>query len=86
MIGALHGLAGAAPAIALLQVARSTSFLRMSYLATFAVGTALGMALYALLTGWLVGRAAVRSERLARALGKFTGAGTIVIGIIWLLR
>jgi nickel/cobalt transporter (NicO) family protein len=87
MIGALHGLAGAAPAVALLQVARSTSFLQgMSYLATFAVGTALGMALYALLTGWLVGRAAIRSERLARALGKLTGAGTIAIGVIWLLR
>jgi sulfite exporter TauE/SafE len=87
LIGALHGLAGAAPAIALLQVARSDSFLQgMSYLATFAVGTAAGMALYALITGWLVGRAAIRSERLVRVLGKLTGASTVAIGVIWLLR
>ena len=87
MIGALHGLAGAAPAVALLQVARSGSFLQgMSYLATFALGTAAGMALYALITGWLVGRAAIRSERLARILGKLTGASTVAIGVIWLLR
>ena len=78
---------GAAPAVALLQVARSGSFLQgMSYLATFAVGTAAGMALYALLTGWLVGRAAIRSERLVRVLGKLTGASTVAIGVIWLLR
>ena len=87
MIGALHGLAGAAPAVALLQVTRSGSFLQgMAYLGIFAVGTAFGMAAYALLTGWLMGRAAIRSERLARVLGKLTGLGTVTIGLIWLLH
>ena len=87
MIGTLHGLAGAAPALALLQIARSDSVLQgMAYLGTFALGTALGMGLYALATGWLMGRAAIRSERWARRLGKLTGASTILIGIIWLLR
>ncbi len=87
MIGALHGLAGAAPAVALLQVARSGSFVQgMAYLGIFALGTAIGMAAYALLTGWVICRAATRSERLARILGKLTGVGTVTIGVIWLFR
>ncbi|HSL69482.1 MAG TPA: sulfite exporter TauE/SafE family protein [Longimicrobiales bacterium] len=87
VIGTMHGLAGAAPALALLQIARTDSLLQgMAYLGTFALGTALGMGLYALATGWLMGRAAVRSERWARWLGKVTGISTILIGIIWLLR
>jgi len=87
MIGALHGLAGAAPAVALLQIARQESlFEGMTYLATFAAGTALGMVAYALITGYFMGRAAVASQRWARALGKFAGLGTIIIGFVWLLR
>ena len=87
LIGALHGLAGAAPAIALLEVTRQASLLQgMAYMVVFAVGTAIGMALYALITGFLMGRAALASERWARVLGKLTGLSTIAIGIYWLIR
>ncbi len=87
MVGALHGLAGATPAIVLLQVARHNSVIEgMAYLATFAVGTAISMALYALLSGYLMGRAAMVSQKWARMLGQLTGISTIVIGIFWLLR
>ena len=87
LIGALHGLAGAAPAIALLEVTRQASLLQgMAYLVVFAIGTAIGMALYALITGFLMGRAALASERWARVLGKLTGLGTVAIGVYWLFR
>ena len=87
LVGALHGLAGATPVIVLLQVARHESMVQgMAYLATFAIGTAIGMASYALITGYLMGRAAVVSEKWARMLGQLTGLSTIVIGIFWLLR
>jgi ABC-type nickel/cobalt efflux system permease component RcnA len=87
LIGAVHGLAGAAPAIALLQVSRFDSVVHgTAYLLVFAIGTALSMALYALVTGYVVGRAAIASQRWARRLGLFTGVGTIAIGIFWLFR
>ena len=87
MVGVLHGLAGAAPIIMLLQIADHQSVVEgVAYLLTFAIGTAIGMALYALLTGYLVGRAALASQRWARRLGQLAGVGTIAIGIAWLLR
>jgi cytochrome c biogenesis protein CcdA len=87
MIGALHGLAGAAPALALLQIARQESLVAgMAYLVLFATGTALGMALYAVATGYFMGRLALASQRWARWLGRLTGLGTIAIGVFWLLH
>jgi nickel/cobalt transporter (NicO) family protein len=87
LVGAMHGLAGAAPTIVLLQLARQESLIQgMVFVTVFAIGTAIGMALYALATGYLAGRAALASERWARKLGQLTGVSTIAIGIIWLLR
>lgn len=87
MIGALHGLAGAAPVIAVMQVARLESIAQATaYLVLFAVGTALSMAGYALITGYLMGKAAFASQRWARWLGQLTGVTTIAIGCFWLLR
>ncbi|MGH7467070.1 MAG: sulfite exporter TauE/SafE family protein [Longimicrobiales bacterium] len=87
MVGVLHGLAGAAPALAVLQIARLDSVVQgIAYLAMFAVGTALGMAVYAVITGYFMDRVATASERWARWLGKLTGLGTIAIGLFWLLR
>ena len=87
MVGALHGLAGATPALILLQVARNESVMQgMAYLASFAIGTAIGMASYALITGYLMGRAALASQWVVRWLGQFTGISTVAIGIFWLMR
>ena len=87
LVGALHGLAGAAPAIALLQLTRLDSFAHgIGFLLSFAVGTAFGMGIYALLAGYLLARASGRSVRLARLVGQTTGFSTILIGVIWLMR
>jgi ABC-type nickel/cobalt efflux system permease component RcnA len=87
VVGVLHGLAGTAPAVALVPI---TSFespaAGVMYLVIFAVGTACGMALYALLAGFVVGRAAFRSERVARWLAVVTGCVTIGVGALWLVR
>lgn len=86
-VGALHGLAGAAPSIALLQVARLDSIVQgMGYLFSFALGTALGMGLYAIFSGFLLRRASARSLGVARALSRATGLSTVIVGVIWLLR
>ena len=86
-IGALHGLAGAAPAVALLQVAAMESIAGgMLYLMAFAIGTAVGMAAYAAVTGFVAGRAAIASEKAARIIGKISGIATIAIGIFWIVR
>jgi len=86
-VGVLHGLAGSAPAVALVPVASFDSAGQgIVYLLLFAVGTAAGMALYAMLAGLVIGRAAVRSERLARGLGIATGCITMAVGAVWLIR
>jgi ABC-type nickel/cobalt efflux system permease component RcnA len=86
-VGLLHGLAGAAPAVALVPIASlQTAGPGILYLVLFAVGTAGGMVLYALLAGWVVGRAATRSGNLARILAIATGGVTTAVGLIWLAR
>ncbi|HEX6939240.1 MAG TPA: sulfite exporter TauE/SafE family protein [Longimicrobiales bacterium] len=86
-IGALHGLAGTAPALALVPVVSFDSPLfAAGYLVLFAVGTALGMALYALIAGWIAGRAALRSQAIGRVLAVLTGLATSGIGVFWMVR
>lgn len=85
-MGALHGLAGTAPAVALVPLAGMESagpaFL---YLAVFGVGTTLSMALYAMLAGWAAGRVAHRSGMLGRGLARVAGLGSVAVGIVWLV-
>ena len=86
-VGMLHGLAGTGAAVALIPVATSTSTLAaILFLLVFALGTVAGMAVYGLLAGFVLGRTAERSVRMARALARFTGLITIAVGIWWLLR
>ncbi|MGH7504460.1 MAG: sulfite exporter TauE/SafE family protein [Longimicrobiales bacterium] len=86
-VGMLHGLAGTAPGVALVPIASFDSAVQgVIYLLLFAVGTAGGMALYALLAGLVVGRAAFRSERLARKTAAVTGCITIAVGAFWMVR
>jgi nickel/cobalt transporter (NicO) family protein len=87
LVGLLHGLAGAAPAVALVPLAMFDSALRgISYLLLFAAGTAVSMSVYALFAGYVAGRATRVAEWLGRGVGQLTGLSTIVIGIIWLVR
>ena len=87
IVGLLHGLAGAAPAVALVPLAMfDSAFGGVSYLLLFAAGTAVSMSVYALFAGYVAGRATRVAEWLGRALGQLTGLGTIVIGVVWLIR
>jgi len=87
VVGLLHGLAGTAPAVALVPIVGAHSVSGgIAYLLFFAVGTAAGMALYAFIAGIVVDRAAVRSERLARLLARTAGVATILVGCVWLMR
>lgn len=84
--GALHGLAGTAPAVALLPLVQiDAAPAAFAYLAVFGLGTAGAMVLYALAAGAATGRAAERSGRLARGLARTAGLGTIAVGIWWML-
>lgn len=86
-IGLLHGLAGSGSAIALIPLVGFRSpGAALLYLACFALGTIGAMALYTMLAGVVLGRAASASAPLARAIAHATGAVTIAIGAIWLLR
>jgi high-affinity nickel permease len=87
LVGLLHGLAGTAPALALIPIAGAHSVSGgIAYLLFFAIGTAAGMALYAFVAGLIVDRAAVRSQRFVRILARTAGLATIMVGAVWLLR
>jgi hypothetical protein len=86
-VGLLHGTAGAAPAAALIPLASLDAPAEaIGFLVLFALGTMAAMTMYALLAGWLVGRAAEASVRFARGLAAAAGCATIGVGIVWLLR
>ena len=85
--GALHGLAGTAPVVALIPVTGVDSAAAgIAYLLAFGVGTALAMGLYAMFAGLIVHRAATFSGRMGRALARVAGAATVVVGLVWLVR
>jgi nickel/cobalt transporter (NicO) family protein len=87
MVGALHGLAGTGPVVALIPLALSDSRLAAGgYLAIFGIGTIVGMALFALAVGWFYGEAAERSERVARGLAVAVGLASIGVGIWWIFE
>lgn len=87
LIGLMHGLAGAAPAVALVPLAMfDSAFSGISYLLLFAMGTAVSMSVYALFAGFMAGRATRIATSFGRAVGQLTGVSTIVIGFIWLIR
>jgi ABC-type nickel/cobalt efflux system permease component RcnA len=87
IVGLMHGLAGAAPAVALVPLAMfDSAFGGISYLLLFAAGTAVSMSVYALFAGYFAGRATRIATSFGRAVGQLTGLSTIVIGFVWLFR
>jgi len=84
MVGALHGLAGSAPILALLPAAARSPALGLAYLLVFGLGVALAMALVSGLIGHLAGRLSggVQSSGL-RALRGISAAGSMGLGV-WL--
>jgi nickel/cobalt transporter (NicO) family protein len=85
-VGLIHGLAGSGAAVALIPVVGFDSpGPAILYLVVFALGTIAAMAVYGLLAGMVVGRAAERSVGLARWLARATGAFTVLVGLVWVL-
>jgi sulfite exporter TauE/SafE len=86
-VGLLHGLAGSGSAVALIPlVGFESPGSGILYLVLFSLGTIGGMAVYGLLAGLVLGRAAESSVRIARLLARGTGAFTMLVGFVWLLR
>lgn len=83
VVGALHGLAGTVPVVALIPVtlmARKTA--AIAYLGVFSAGTILAMSAYAALAAVAVSRVAA-SARLARAVAFATAVASLLVGLWW---
>lgn len=86
LVGALHGLAGTAPVMALLPVTLMPGIWpALGYLGAFGVGTVLAMGLYSVLAAVAAARAA-SSVRLARAVARATAVASFGVGIWWIVR
>jgi ABC-type nickel/cobalt efflux system permease component RcnA len=86
LVGAVHGLAGTAPVVALIPVTLIPNrAAALAYLALFGVGTVLAMGLYSVLAAAAAGRAAA-SETLARTVAVVTAAASLGVGTWWIWR
>ncbi len=84
MVGALHGLAGSAPILALLPAAARSPLLGLVYLAVFGLGVALAMALVSGLLGRFAAHLSLHARRSSLvALRSVSATGSIVLGA-WL--
>jgi ABC-type nickel/cobalt efflux system permease component RcnA len=86
LVGAAHGLAGAAPVVALMPVTLLDGFwAAVGYLVAFGVGTMAAMGVYAGLAAVAVARLG-SSVRTARVVAGITAGGSIAVGVWWMLR
>lgn len=87
VVGALHGLAGAAPVIALIPLARRIDPLAAGlYLACFSLGVVFAMLFIATLLGHANARALRHGARAERLLNLCFGLGALVVGAQILLE
>ena len=85
LVGAVHGLAGTAPVVALIPVTLMPSLgAALLYLFAFGLGTTIGMGAYAGLAALAVSRAA-SSLRLARLVAFGTATASGAVGLWWLV-
>ncbi len=86
IVGAVHGLAGTAPVVALIPVTLLPgTWSAVGYLLAFGIGTVLAMGIYAALAAVAAQRAA-SSLASARRVAIFTGVVSVVVGGWWILR
>jgi hypothetical protein len=84
VVGALHGLAGTVPVVALIPVTLMPGTVTaIAYLAVFGAGTVVGMTGYAALAAVAVTRVAA-SARLARATAFATAGASFLVGLWWI--
>jgi len=85
LVGALHGLAGSAPILAVLPVAQESAGLAAAYLVLFGVGVAVAMVGVSGLLGHVAGRLALRASGGGGAWLRGLGAGGSVTLGAWLV-
>ena len=86
LVGAVHGLAGTAPVVALIPVTlMPNAWAALGYLAAFGVGTIVAMGFYSLLAAVAAARAAP-SVKVARAVAGLTAGASIAVGVWWIFR
>jgi high-affinity nickel-transport protein len=79
--GVAHGMAGSGTVVVLLVAAATTTQGRLGYLATFGVGTIVGMSVVSLLTGAVSAVAAARNLRVAHRIRTGAALASIVVGV-----
>ena len=85
LIGAVHGLAGTAPVMALIPVTLLGDLrVAVGYLAAFGIGTTLAMGIYASLAALAAGMAS--TVRTARVVALITAVASGAVGIWWVVR
>ncbi|MEJ2312945.1 MAG: hypothetical protein P8Y11_11160 [Gemmatimonadales bacterium] len=85
LVGAVHGLAGTAPIVALIPVTLFAGFWpAIGYLAAFGVGTILAMGLYAFLAA-VAARRVSSTVSVARGVGLATGLASLGVGLWWII-
>jgi nitrile hydratase accessory protein len=82
LVGAVHGLAGSGPLTALVMATIPSMGARLAYLATFGVGSTLGMAALSGLLGWPIARVGTHGA-VARSISLMVGAISIMLGLYW---
>lgn len=86
LVGAIHGLAGTAPVVALIPVTvMPHRWAAIGYLAAFGVGTVGAMSLYAALAAVAATRTS-SSVGLARSVALATALASFGVGIWWIVR
>jgi nitrile hydratase accessory protein len=82
LVGAVHGLAGSGALTALVMATIPSVGARLAYLATFGIGSTLGMAALSGLLGWPIARVGTHGA-VARSISLTVGAISIMLGIYW---
>jgi hypothetical protein len=86
LVGAIHGLAGTAPVVALIPVTlMPNSWSAFGYLASFGIGTVVAMGFYSLLAAVAAAKAA-SSLKVARVVAGLTAGASIAVGMWWIAR
>ena len=80
--GVAHGMAGSGAVVVLLIAAATTTQGRFGYLATFGVGTIVGMSVVSLLTGAVSAVAAARNLRVAHRIRSGAAIASTVVGVM----
>jgi len=82
LVGAVHGLAGSGTLTALVVATLPSTTTRLGYLATFGIGSTLGMVALSGLLGWQIAR--MGSDRgIVRTFSLAVGCVSTVLGLFW---